>query len=183
MNDELAPNSSSDASSAELDPSAGFWLRLGAYAIDVIVIGVVGLATYFLPAPFNVLLKITLSLAYTTVMPMAFAGQTLGKMAAGIAIIREDGQSLTYFNTFLRAIGYWFSSLTLSVGFICAAFTDHKRALHDYIAGTRVIRLSEISGARKVIVILIGILLPLLFIPIIAHVALVLQSLHLLWRQ
>jgi uncharacterized RDD family membrane protein YckC len=33
------------------------------------------------------------------------------------------------------------SGFILGIGYIMAAFTENKRALHDYIAGTRVIRL------------------------------------------
>ncbi len=145
------------------DPSAGLGLRAGAYVIDTVVVMIAGSIVYaVLPGFLGSAVRLSLSLAYSTVLPMVNGGRTLGKMAAGIAIIREDEGPLTYLNTFLRALGYWASSLTLGLGFVCAAFTKHKRGLHDYIAGTRVVRVEEISAARSISLTLLGVILPLL---------------------
>jgi len=155
------------------DPSAGFWIRAGAYMIDGVVVGIAGAVTYlFVPGAAGVLARTLLSLAYMTVLPVVNGGQTVGKMAAGIAIIREDEQPLTYVTTFLRAIGYWVSTLVAGLGFVCAAFTDHKRALHDYIAGTRVVYVAAVSTGRKALVILAGCVFPLVaIVGIIAAIA------------
>jgi uncharacterized RDD family membrane protein YckC len=67
-------------------------------------------------------------------------GATPGKMALGLKVVRSDGSGLSSG----RAIGRYFSemlsSLILLVGYIMAAFDDEKRALHDRICDTRVIR-------------------------------------------
>jgi len=78
--------------------------------------------------------------------PLYFAGQessthqaTLGKRALGIKVTDENGQRLR----FSHALGRWFAAalsyLTLYVGFLMAAFTERKRALHDIVAGTLVV--------------------------------------------
>lgn len=67
-------------------------------------------------------------------------GATPGKMALGLKVVRSDGSAITGG----RAIGRYFSELLsamiLGIGYIMAAFDDEKRALHDRICDTRVIR-------------------------------------------
>jgi len=78
--------------------------------------------------------------------PLYFAGQessahqaTLGKRALGIKVTDDNGQRLS----FSHALGRWFAAalsyMTLYVGFLMAAFTERKRALHDMIASTLVV--------------------------------------------
>jgi uncharacterized RDD family membrane protein YckC len=67
-------------------------------------------------------------------------GATLGKMLMGVKVVTAKGGPISVG----RAIGRYFarnlSWMTLFIGYIMAAFDDQKRALHDYICGTRVIR-------------------------------------------
>ncbi|MBI2513839.1 MAG: RDD family protein [Opitutae bacterium] len=67
-------------------------------------------------------------------------GATPGKMALGLKVVRSDGSAITGG----RAIGRYFSemlsAMILLIGYIMAAFDDEKRALHDRICDTRVIR-------------------------------------------
>ncbi|HEX4047369.1 MAG TPA: RDD family protein [Elusimicrobiota bacterium] len=145
------------------DLSAGFWLRGGAYMIDGLLVAIVSIVlNLILPETVSVIARILLSAGYFTIMPVHYEGRTLGKMAAGVAIVRDDGSPLTYGRAFARWLGYLVSGLTFCLGFVCAAFTNRKRALHDYIADTRVVRVQEIGGGRKLAVVLTGILFPLL---------------------
>ncbi|MBC7910692.1 MAG: RDD family protein [Pyrinomonadaceae bacterium] len=67
-------------------------------------------------------------------------GQTLGKWATGLRIVRLDGKPLTFLSSLLRhIIGYPLSLLTLGLGFFLAVFNTQGRALHDIIAGTVVV--------------------------------------------
>ena len=156
------------------DFSAGFWLRAGAYMIDGILLAIASIAAnLLLPGNVSVVVRILLSAGYFTVMPVQNQGRTLGKMAAGVAIVREDGSPLTYGRALARWLGYLISGLTLCVGFLVAAFTNHKRALHDYIADTRVVRVEEIGFGRKFAVIAAGLLFPLIIVlGILAAIAL-----------
>jgi uncharacterized RDD family membrane protein YckC len=65
---------------------------------------------------------------------------TVGKMAVGLKVTDLNGQRIS----FARATGRFFakivSSMTLLIGFIMAAFTERKQALHDMIAGTIVLK-------------------------------------------
>ena len=65
---------------------------------------------------------------------------TLGKMALGIKVTDLDGNRIS----FGRATGRFFakiiSGVILMIGYIMAAFTAKKQALHDIIASTLVIK-------------------------------------------
>jgi uncharacterized RDD family membrane protein YckC len=67
-------------------------------------------------------------------------GATPGKMALRLRVVTPTGGKISY----ARACGRYFaeilSSIILCIGYIMAAFDDQKRALHDYICNTRVIR-------------------------------------------
>jgi uncharacterized RDD family membrane protein YckC len=64
---------------------------------------------------------------------------TLGKRAMNIAVIDSGGRRLTFARAGLRAIAHWISLLIFGIGFLMAAFTEQKQALHDFIAGTLVV--------------------------------------------
>lgn len=74
-------------------------------------------------------------------------GQTPGKMLLGIAVVRRDGVPAGYGRALLRWIGYWLSALPGGLGFVPAFFTAERRGLHDWMAGTRVVR-REVAPAR-----------------------------------
>jgi uncharacterized RDD family membrane protein YckC len=72
-------------------------------------------------------------------MPL-FRGQTLGKMFAGITILRTDGRPVRLGSIFLRNVaGYLLTLLTLGLGFFISAVNRSGRSLHDFVAGTIVV--------------------------------------------
>ena len=132
---------------------AGFWIRLGAKIIDGIILGLGdfvlalllgliarqdGTGAIFMGPLLNVL-TFGFNLIYVTYFLGKYSA-TPGKMACGLKVVRPDGEKITY----ARACGRFFaelvSSITLAIGYIMAAFDDEKRALHDRICDTRVIR-------------------------------------------
>lgn len=64
---------------------------------------------------------------------------TPGKMICNLRVVRSDGSRLTYARALGRHFAKLLSQLTLSIGFLIAAFDDQKRALHDHVADTRVV--------------------------------------------
>lgn len=76
---------------------------------------------------------------YFALMESSANQATLGKMALGIKVTDMNGDRLT----FLRATGRHFSKIIsgmiLMIGYIMAAFTEKRQALHDMIAGTLVL--------------------------------------------
>jgi uncharacterized RDD family membrane protein YckC len=67
-------------------------------------------------------------------------GQTIGKALLRIRVIGLDGGELALRQSMLRAGAYVFSALPLCLGFLLAAFPPW-RALHDYLVGSRVVRI------------------------------------------
>ncbi|TBR39184.1 MULTISPECIES: RDD family protein [Dyella] len=84
-------------------------------------------------------LVLLLSLLYFALQESSVHQATLGKRALGIKVVNYEGKRLG----FAQAAGRWFAStlsyLTLMVGFLMAAFTGRKQALHDVVAGTLVV--------------------------------------------
>jgi uncharacterized RDD family membrane protein YckC len=68
-------------------------------------------------------------------------GQTLGKMALQIKVVSMDGGPLSPGQAVGRYLATYLSALILGIGFIMAGIRSDKRALHDLLAGTRVVRL------------------------------------------
>ena len=66
-------------------------------------------------------------------------GATLGKFAIGARIVNMDGSPIGFTKAILRWLAMVVSNMTLGIGYLMLAFRSDKRALHDLIAGTRVI--------------------------------------------
>jgi uncharacterized RDD family membrane protein YckC len=67
-------------------------------------------------------------------------GQTIGKKALGLRVVGPDGDSIGYLKAFARYVGKMISGLILCIGYIMAAFDSEKRALHDRMVDSRVVR-------------------------------------------
>ena len=131
--------------------------RLAAGAIDVSILGAIDAAVLYFT-----LALCGLQVAEAALIPLvpfasfvlllnggylvgftAAAGQTIGKMAAGIRVIPSfgDGTGRVRFGfAVLRAAAYLLSVLPAGLGFIPAVLGPDHRALHDRLAETRVVR-------------------------------------------
>lgn len=89
-----------------------------------------------------------LVLGYSTWMNGRW-GATVGKMAIGAVIVNTDGTPISYGKAFARACAELLSALILDIGYIIAAFDGQKRALHDHICGTLVIRREDRVAAAR----------------------------------
>ncbi|MBD0326416.1 MAG: RDD family protein [Pyrinomonadaceae bacterium] len=133
---------------------APFSLRCGALLIDYIILAIIIAFCTLLARPFGIssraggspLETFGMIIALVIVglnfgLLAAWRGQTLGKWATGLRIERKDGGPLEWWRVLLRHFaGYPLSLLTLGIGFLVAAFNGQGRALHDFIAGTIVVR-------------------------------------------
>jgi len=75
----------------------------------------------------------------------AAGGQTIGKMATGIRVIPADPaaratERVTFGHAAVRAAGYVVSALPAGLGFVPAFVGQERRALHDRLADTRVVK-------------------------------------------
>jgi len=65
---------------------------------------------------------------------------TLGKRAMGLAVQGVDGRQLSFSRASIRWLGRLASGMVLGLGYVLAAFTERRQALHDLIAGTVVVQ-------------------------------------------
>ena len=67
-------------------------------------------------------------------------GQTIGKMMLNLRVIGDDGRPVDAAGGVLRAVGALLVPVTLGLSYLPALFTSDHRALHDRLAGTRVVQ-------------------------------------------
>ena len=141
---------------AQGPPPAGFWIRFVAVLIDSLVLfvvefvlGVVAGLVWGGEIAETKVFKVTVTAfmfvfgsVYYVALHTAF-GQTLGKMAMKIRVVLVDGGRISVGTAILRYIGYFVSGLIFGIGYLMAGLRHDKRALHDLLAGTRVVRLVE----------------------------------------
>ncbi|MBI5597529.1 MAG: RDD family protein [Elusimicrobia bacterium] len=146
---------------------AGFWIRAGALGLDWLI------ALTVLWAP--ILLGLTSSLrlsregyevcgalgliVYFTLSHWLGSGRTPGKLAAGIAVVSLDGTPIGPGRSLARALLQWVSLALLGLGFLSAAVTPFKRALHDFAEGTRVVYVGSPPLWRRALVTAAGLLI------------------------
>ena len=130
----------------------GFWIRLVAYIIDAILLGIVGgvLMSLFGVSWMNPdfehydptvnIVSFVIGWLYFALLESSERGATLGKMAMGLRVVTGDGQRLSFLNATGRYFAKILSAIIFCIGFIMIAFTDRKRGLHDMIANTLVIK-------------------------------------------
>jgi uncharacterized RDD family membrane protein YckC len=76
---------------------------------------------------------------YTAGLTSSSTQATLGKMAMGIKVTDTHGRPTSLSRALAREVSKLFSLPVFAAGFIMAAFTKRKQALHDKIAGTLVV--------------------------------------------
>jgi uncharacterized RDD family membrane protein YckC len=68
-------------------------------------------------------------------------GATYGKRLMGLRVVTVDGRPLSFLNATGRYFAKFISGMIpFAIGFLMAAFTEKKQALHDMIAGTVVVK-------------------------------------------
>lgn len=119
-------------------PYAGFWMRVGAYLIDVLVLIVPIILLAFIPI-LGIILDIVGVWLYFALQESSERQATIGKRALNIYVTNLQGGRIS----FGQATGRYFSKILsgiLCIGYIMVAFTEKKQGLHDMIASTLVMR-------------------------------------------
>ncbi len=148
---------------------AGFWKRFAAYLIDSIIMGAVtflvllpflaalgigagvssamedseataGLIGLLIGAYlFAIFVLMIAQWLYFALMESSSRQATLGKMALGIIVTDLNGGKISFGKATGRYFGKIISGMIFCIGYLMAAFTDKKQALHDMMAGTLVV--------------------------------------------
>ena len=115
-------------------PRAGFWERMGAGFLDIVLVSILGSIVH-VPS-----LGFLLALAYFAGM-WAWKGTTIGGIVLGLKVVRLDGESVTFAVALVRALAAAFSIVVLFLGFLWIAWDADRQGWHDKIAGTVVLKL------------------------------------------
>jgi uncharacterized RDD family membrane protein YckC len=118
-------------------PRAGFWIRMGALLLDVILIGF----AMSLLRPFGDFHIVILAI-YGAVM-WKLRGTTVGGIVFDLQVVRVDGRPLDWETAIVRALGCFLSLAVVGLGFIWIALDQNHQAWHDKIAGTVVVRVKR----------------------------------------
>ena len=161
-----APAPSAPAESAVALQPAGFWLRFVALLVDsalmiillgVMMVGAVGVSEDLVAPAYW--LWVLISFLYWPVLESSARRGTVGKMMLGLVVADIDGGKLPFLRSLLRNLAKIISAIPFYIGFLLAAFTARKQALHDLITKSVVLRQGASSIARALGVLVVGLLL------------------------
>ena len=126
--------------------------RILAFCIDYLIVGlllipaailvfVLGLITFSLGwALFGILLPLV-ALAYVGITMGGPAQATIGMRVMGIKLARLDGTRVDGIFAILHSVLFWAANALLTpLVLLVTLFTDRKRALHDLLLGTVIVR-------------------------------------------
>lgn len=140
----------------------GFWIRFLAFVIDSVINNIIGIAigialglfigmgvsaaaiqmtefNEFLLSIISFILSLITTWLYFALFQSSKYMATPGKMVFGLIVVDKEYKRLSFAHATGRFFATIVSTITFLIGFIMAAFTARKRALHDMIAGTYVI--------------------------------------------
>jgi uncharacterized RDD family membrane protein YckC len=121
-------------------PRAGFWIRMLALLIDLILVGV-ALSWVHHGGRGMLLLLAT----YGAIM-WKLKGTTVGGIVCDLKVVRIGGGPLDWGTAIVRALGCFLSLVVAGLGFIWIAVDHEHQAWHDKIAGTVVVRVPRGVG-------------------------------------
>jgi uncharacterized RDD family membrane protein YckC len=130
---DLGPAPTTSAPVAAASPRAGFWLRMVALLIDVLLVSIV-------LAPFHAGHARLIVLAAYGAILWKLRGATVGGSLFNLQVLRLDGRPIDWATAIVRALGCFLSLVVAGLGFFWIAFDEGKQAWHDKIAGTVVVR-------------------------------------------
>jgi uncharacterized RDD family membrane protein YckC len=139
---------------------AGFWTRFAAYFVDSIITGILGAIVGGVigavmgaagamkgGAAGIIAVQLTAMIVSLGIRAAYFIyfigkdGQTPGKKMCKIKVVNPDGTQVSYGKATGRFFGYILSSMICGFGYFMAGWDEEKRALHDRLCDTRVIKL------------------------------------------
>jgi uncharacterized RDD family membrane protein YckC len=148
-------------------PYAGFWRRFVALVIDSLILYIVTFPVHLffhvnvmgwmrpdelspedLAALFSSAFRVfcfnaVVNWLYFALLECSPRQATLGKMALNIRVTTLDGRRITFARASGRYFAKFVSGITFLIGYVMAAFTKRRQALHDIIAQTLVLKSGE----------------------------------------
>jgi uncharacterized RDD family membrane protein YckC len=112
---------------------AGFWIRMAALLLDLILIAIICKIVGFSHGHELLVLAV-----YGAVM-WKLKGTTIGGAVCGLRVVRLDGRAVDWPTAVARALGCFLSLVVAGLGFIWVVFDSERQSWHDKIAGTVVV--------------------------------------------
>ena len=146
--------SESEMASLELGASdseferVGFWPRIVATLLDVLLVGLVFGLVVGDSGPGTTRLLFFSWFVYHLVM-LVLGGATFGAYFMGLRCVTLDGGSLTWGTAAIRAFGSVLSFVALLIGFFWASWSQARQSWHDMIAGTTIVRVPRAGWLRR----------------------------------
>lgn len=129
---------------------AGFYIRLVAFIIDMLVAGAVyTIVKIFLPLDMDrqilsfslgEVIKTLLTLAYFSLMTYFTNGRTLGKMILGLRTVSLTSDKLSLGQVLLRELAGRYVSNKFIILYIIVGLTPKKQGLFDVLLDTTVVK-------------------------------------------
>jgi uncharacterized RDD family membrane protein YckC len=150
----------------------GFWARLVALTLDNAIVFAVLLAAMLSFATLAVavgmdgvsglvnvvswLLVTFVPFLYWPVLESSPWQATFGKRIMGLQVSDADGNRLSFLHALLRSLAKIISGIPFGLGFVIAAFTARKQALHDIIVKTLVVRTGPSQLWKVILALIVG---------------------------
>ncbi|TAN08736.1 MAG: hypothetical protein EPN38_02110 [Rhodanobacteraceae bacterium] len=148
---------------------AGFWLRVAAYLVDGLILAAALALAYFAldgtaeswpwvprlgwpllgARPSLWLLMVLVPWVYYAAFEASALQATPGKLVLGLCVVDDYGQRVGFARASGRFFGKIVSGLVLDAGYLVAAWTPRKQALHDLMAGCCVVRRTGLAAWRQ----------------------------------
>ncbi len=124
---------------------AGFWIRVGAAALDFIMVMIItGIASkLFRGIEFHPGGGFPLWLIIYHSVFWATKGTTIGGIICGLKVVRLDDRPLDWGVAIVRSLCAVLSLVVAGLGFIWVAFDDERQSWHDKIAGTTIVKVPK----------------------------------------
>ncbi|WP_406699549.1 RDD family protein [Singulisphaera sp. Ch08] len=150
---KAAPGGYGSATQAPVE-YAGFWVRFVALVIDGLIVFVINFVVGFsiqllgaaakldpaIGALVSSLLSIVIQICYYPLMVSSEKQASYGKIMMGLKVTDLAGRRISFGRALGREFAKILSAIIFMIGYIMAAFTERKQALHDMIAGTLVVK-------------------------------------------
>jgi uncharacterized RDD family membrane protein YckC len=143
---------------------AGFFSRVEAFIIDLLILSIVqlvssaliksvlgffkltGLAVGLRTLLANSIDNLTIGGVITSLFVIGYftfcwslVGYTPGKALLGLRVVHMNGTHISYGRSLLRFFAYWISAIPLFLGFFWVLWDPDRQGWHDKIAGTQVL--------------------------------------------
>jgi len=153
----------------------GFWIRFLALLADSAIVFVLSTALLvgatIALGPDDMTLAViavgVLGFLYWPILHASRLRATFGKAILGLHVTRFDGRRISILRAVWREIAKIFSSAVFMLGYVIAAVTPRKQALHDLMAATYVSREGVSRVFPALLIVLAGFATPVFVAPMV----------------